>query len=592
MKSFFKIFFASMLAIIITGVITGLIFFGIIAGLISSAGDKPVVVKENSILKITLDNEIVDRATDNPLQNIDFMSLQSNQKLGLYDILKCIKKAKTDKDIKGIYLELTDIEAGIATVEEIRNALVSFKDSGKFIISYSDYYSQKAYYLASASDKVYINPQGTIDFKGLSAELMFFKGTLEKLGVEPQIIRHGKFKSAIEPFILDKMSPENREQTITYMKSIWDNIVAGISESRKITSAELNNLADSMKIENATAALNYKLVDGLKYKDEIITELQTLSGVTEKEGLRFTSLGNYKKSPEKKEERKKGLAKDKIAIIYASGEIDMGEGEDQKIGSEGLSKVIRKARKDSTIKAVVFRVNSPGGSALASEVIWREIVLTKKVKPVIVSMGDVAASGGYYISCPADVILADRNTITGSIGVFGVLWNGQKLMNEKLGITVDRVTTNTHSDIGSVFRPMEDSERAIIQKSVEEIYDVFITHVAEGRSIEKSQVDSVGQGRVWSGVNAKEIKLIDEFGGIERAIEIAKEKAKLDNYRIVELPRQKDPFQQILEQLKGDSQESAIKQYLGFSFKYYKNLNELINLKGVQARLPYFIDIN
>lgn len=592
MKSFFKIFFASMLAIIITGVITGLIFFGIIAGLISSAGDKPVVVKENSILKITLDNEIVDRATDNPLQNIDFMSLQSNQKLGLYDILKCIKKAKTDKDIKGIYLELTDIEAGIATVEEIRNALVSFKDSGKFIISYSDYYSQKAYYLASASDKVYINPQGTIDFKGLSAELMFFKGTLEKLGVEPQIIRHGKFKSAIEPFILDKMSPENREQTITYMKSIWDNIVAGISDTRKITPFELNNLADSMKIENANAALNYKLVDGLKYKDEIITELETLSGVTEKEGLRFTSLGNYKKSPEKKEERKKGLAKDKIAIIYASGEIDMGEGEDQKIGSEGLSKVIRKARKDSTIKAVVFRVNSPGGSALASEVIWREIVLTKKVKPVIVSMGDVAASGGYYISCPADVILADRNTITGSIGVFGVLWNGQKLMNEKLGITVDRVTTNTHSDIGSVFRPMEDSERAIIQKSVEEIYDVFITHVAEGRSIEKSQVDSVGQGRVWSGVNAKEIKLIDEFGGIERAIEIAKEKAKLENYRIVELPRQKDPFQQILEQLKGDSQESAIKQYLGFSFKYYKNLNELINLKGVQARLPYFININ
>ncbi|OFX50905.1 MAG: signal peptide peptidase SppA [Bacteroidetes bacterium GWA2_30_7] len=592
MKSFFKIFFASMLAIIITGVITVLIFIGIFASLVSSVNDKPVAVKENSILKITLDNEIVDRATDNPLQNFDFMSMKSNQKLGLYDILKDIKKAKTDSNIKGIYLELSEISAGIATVEEIRTALLAFKESGKFIISYSDFYSQKAYYLASAADKVYVNPQGLVEFKGLGAELMFFKGTLEKLGVEPQIIRHGKFKSAIEPFILDKMSPANREQTITYMKSIWDNIVAGISETRKITSTELNNLADSMKIDNAAAALNYKLVDGLKYKDEIIAELQNLSGVSEKDGLRFIGLANYTKSPEKKEEGKKGLAKEKIAIIYASGEIDMGEGEDQKIGSESLSKVIRRARKDSTIKAVVFRINSPGGSALASEVIWREIDLTKKVKPVIVSMGDVAASGGYYIACPADVILADHNTITGSIGVFGVLWNGQKLMNEKLGITVDRVTTNTHSDIGSVFRPMEDAERAVIQKSVEEIYDVFITHVAEGRRIEKAQVDSIGQGRVWSGVNAKEIKLIDEFGGIERAIEIAIEKANLENYRIVELPRQKDPFQQILEQLKGDSQESAIKQYLGFSYKYYKNLNELLNLKGVQARLPYYININ
>lgn len=592
MKSFFKIFFASMLAIIITSIITGLIFFGIIAGLVSSAGDKPVVVKNNSILKITLDNEIVDRANDNPLQNFDFMSMKSNQKMGLYDILKDIKKAKTDDKIKGIYMELTNISAGAATVEEIRNALLSFKESGKFIISYSDYYSQKAYYLASAADKVYINPQGAIDFKGLSAELMFFKGTLEKLGVEPQIIRHGKFKSAIEPFILDKMSPANREQTITYMKSIWDNLVAGISESRQITVAELNNLADSMKIENAAAALTYKMVDGLKYKDEIIAELHTLSGVPEKDKLNFMGLANYTKVPEKKDGDKKGLAKQKVAIIYASGEINMGEGEDQKIGSDGLSKVIRKARLDSTVKAVVFRVNSPGGSALASEVIWREIVLTKQVKPVIVSMGDVAASGGYYISCPADVILADRNTITGSIGVFGVLWNGQKLMNEKLGITVDRVTTNTHSDIGSVFRPMEDSERAIIQKSVEDIYDVFITHVGEGRGIEKAQVDSIGQGRVWSGVNAKEIKLIDEFGGIERAIELAVEKANLDNYRIVELPRKKDPMQQILQQLKGESEESTIKQYLGFSYKYYKNLNDLINMKGVQARMPYFININ
>lgn len=589
MKGFFKYFFATVLGMIVTTILLGFIFIIIVLGIASTAKDKPVIVKENSVLRIKLRSEIVDRSSNNPLQNFNIMSMKSENNLGLNDILKNIKKAKTDDRIKGIYLDLTSINAGIATIEEIRNALLSFKESGKFILSYSDYYPQTTYYLASVADKIYLNPQGVVELKGLQAELMFFKGALEKLGVEPQIIRHGKFKSAIEPFILDKMSPENREQTITYMKSIWDNMVSAISKSRNISEADLNLYADSMKIENAKSALELKIVDGLKYKDEVMKELAEMSG--NEKNPKFITNTNYMKVPDMV--NKPGSSGNKIAVIYASGQIDMGDGDDKSIGSDGISREIKRARLDSTVKAIVLRVNSPGGSALASEVIWREAVLAKQVKPFIVSMGDVAASGGYYIACPADVIVANPNTITGSIGVFGVLWNGQKLMNDKLGITFDRVTTNSHSDIGSVFRPMKQSEKDIIQKSVEEIYDVFITHVAEGRKVTKEQVDSIGQGRVWSGINAKQIKLIDEFGGLERAIEIAAEKANLTSYKIKELPKQLEPFEQILKEFSGESTDEAlIKHYFGTNYKYFKNLDMLVKINGIQARLPYFIEIN
>ena len=591
MRSFLKYTLATIVGIIVSTFLMVLIFFGIVSAIISSASsDDVATIDENSILKISFDSEITDRTGNNPLANFDFSTMKSHQSLGLNDILKNIEKAKNDDNIKGIYLELDNIPAGIATVEEIRNALIDFKTSKKFIVSYSDIFTQKGYYLASVSDKIYMNNQGFIEFVGLSAQLMFFKNALEKLGVEPVIIRgrNNQFKSAVEPLMYDKMSDANRLQTQTYMGSIWNHMLKGISETRKISIEQLNLLADSMKIDNSASALKYKMIDGIKYKDEILDELKTLSG-TEEKNPQIVKLGKYNNVADAS---KKSLSKNKIALIYASGQIDMGDGSEEAIGSEGLSKEIRKARKDSSIKAIVLRVNSPGGSALASDIIWREVMLAKKVKPVIVSMGDVAASGGYYIACPADVIVANQTTITGSIGVFGVLWNGQKLLNDKLGITTDRVTTNAHSDLGSPFRPMQASERAVIQKGVEDIYETFIGNVADGRKMKKTAVDSIGQGRVWSGVNAKEIGLVDEFGGMKRAIEIAAQKINAkDDYRIVEFPKQEDPMTSFLKEIKGETETYFMSDKLGDSYKYYKAYNNVLKIKGIQALMPFNVDI-
>jgi protease-4 len=381
------------------------------------------------------------------------------------------------------------------------------------------------------------------------------------------------------------MSPENKEQTLTYVGSIWNHVLKSVSESRNISMDSLNLIADSMLVNNAPTSVEYGLVDGLKYYDEFMEILDSMASVSKGKKLALVELKKYKNvhiaSPER--------SKSKVALIYANGEIGMGQGDDSSIGSEGLSETIRKARKDTTIKAVVLRVNSPGGSALASEVIWREVLLTKKVKPVIVSMGDVAASGGYYISCPADVILADHTTITGSIGVFGLMMNAQKLFNEKLGITFDGVQTNANSGIGSMFRPMRPGERAVIQKGVEEVYDVFIGHVSEGRNIEKANVDSIGQGRVWSGDNAKEIGLIDKFGGLEVALEIAKEKIGAKNIRIIEMPEKLPFFEQIMKEMKENTSASYIQKELGPAYKYLKTFKNLTGKNGVLTRMPYDI---
>ena len=587
---FLKYLLATITGIFISTIILVLIFFGVISAIVSSTKDKQVIVDENTVLHLKLDKEITDRASNNPFEGMSPLSMKPETKMGLTDILENIEKAKADPKIKGIYLDVTAVAAGPATIEEIRNALLDFKTSKKFIVSYSDYYTQGAYYLATVADKIYLNPQGLIEFKGLNAELMFYKGALEKLGIEPQVIRHGKFKSAIEPFILDKMSPENREQTMTYMKSIWNHFVKGVSTQRNISVDDLNLYADSMTLRNATTAVELKMADGVKYKDEIIAELKQLSGTSAEAELNLLSFGKYTNAPKAVDENKK-IAKDRIAVIYATGQIDMGKGDAETIGSDGLSEAIRKARLDKNVKAVVLRINSPGGSALASEVILREVILTKKEKPVIASMGDVAASGGYYIACAADTIIASPTTITGSIGVFGLMFNGKKLMNEKLGLTVDVVKTNAHSDIGTQFRAMTNEERNVIQHEVEQVYDVFITHVSEGRKISKNQVDSVGQGRVWSGENALGIKLIDTFGGLNDAIKVAARMAKLTDYRIKSLPEQKEPFEQIMEQLTGDASVSLIQNELGVNYKYYKALQNVLRMKGVQARLPYDIDI-
>jgi protease IV len=591
MKQFFKFMLASMTGVILVNVI----FFFIIMGLIMSAASfskkEVVIVPKNSLLHLTFEKEIPDRTSENPFSNFNFSSMKSGKAVGLNDILENITKAKTDDNIKGIYLDLATVPAGIATIDEIRNALLDFKKSGKFIYSYSEAYSQKAYYLASVSDKIFLNPMGTVDFRGLSAEIMFYKGLLSKVDVEMQVIRHGKFKSAVEPYILDKMSDANREQTLKYMSSIWNYMLEGIASSKKLSVEELNIIADSMKIRKAEDAVTYKLVDKLMYKDEMIAELRKKLGIGEKDKISYISMAKYNNVSDKSKKLK--LHKDKIAVVYAAGEIGSGEGDENSIGSETTSEALRKARLDSTVKAIVFRVNSPGGSALASEVIWREVILAKKVKPVVVSMGNLAASGGYWISCPATKILASPTTITGSIGVFGLVPNLKGLLNNKLGITVDNVKTNNYADFGSTSRALTESERGIYQEDVELIYQNFLTHVSGGRGMTTNQVDTIGQGRVWSGVDAKKIGLIDDFGGLTKAIEIAAKLAKITEYRIVSLPEEKEPFAELIEKIIGDDGANAfIKNELGEEYVYYQYLKASCRMNGIQARLPYFITIH
>lgn len=585
MKSFLKYTLATIVGVLITSILLFFIFLGIIGAIISSA-EKEVTIKSNSILRIELNKEIPERTSENPFQNLNLLDVKLNTILGLNDILKNIRDAKDDPNVKGIYLDLSIIPAGFGTIEEIRNALLDFKKSKKFIISYADYYSQGSYYIATVSDSIFLNPVGELAFVGMRSEQMFFKGTLQKLDLEPEIIRHGKFKSAVEPFMNDKMSNENRIQLTTLLNSIWGRILDGISTQRKIDKAELNRLADQMIIRNAQAALDHKMVDGLRYKDEILAGMAKLTHVSEKK-LEIVDLVKYNKAVKVQ----KKYQKDKIAIVYASGEINMGEGNEGSIGSESLSRTIREARQDSSIKAIVLRINSPGGSAMASEVIWRELKLASKVKPLIVSMGSVAASGGYYIATPGDTIVADPTTITGSIGVFGMLINAKGFFNNKLGITSDVAKTNQHSDLGSVFRPLTPEERDVIQSEVENIYDVFLTRVSEGRKMTKASVDSIGQGRVWAATDAKKLGLVDVLGGIDKAIEIAANKAKLKAYRIVELPKQEDALTSILKDFSTKVRNNIVRSELGSETSVYLNIKEALNRKGIFARMPFEITV-
>jgi protease-4 len=486
-------------------------------------------------------------------------------------------------------MELSYIPAGIATIDKIRKELIHFKESGKFIYTYSEVMTQGAYYLASVSDKIYMNPVGGMELKGLRSKSTFFKGALEKLGIEPVIFRHGKFKSAIEPFMLDKMSDANKEQTLTFVQSIWDHIAAEIAKSRGLTANEINKMADAFVIRNTQDAVEQKIIDSSKYRDEVIDELVTLTGAEKPEKLEIVKLSAYN-NVQKEKKHKKG-PKDKIAVIYASGNIGSGKGDNQTIGSETISQAFRKARRDTSVKAIVLRVNSPGGSGLASDVIWREAVLAQKVKPLIVSMGDLAASGGYYISCPADVIVASEVTLTGSIGVFGLMFNTQELMNKKLGITFDGIKTNKFADLGDMTRPMSEAEKEIIQTSVEEFYTIFIGKVGDGRKMNVVSVDLIGQGRVWSGANAMEIGLIDEFGGIDRAMAIAAEKAGITDYKTMELPERPDPFEELIKQLTGEAKIKILQSELGENYYYYQKMKSFQQMQGIQARMISDIEL-
>jgi protease-4 len=588
MKDFFKFVFASMLGFILSFFVVFLLLIVLITAVVSTAGsDGKVSVASNSVLHVSLDYPIKERTDKNPFSELSFLGLESKKKLGLNEILQGIEEAKSDDHIKGIYLDASSLESGMATMEEIRNALLEFKKSGKFIIAYSEVYSQGAYYLATAADKIYLNPEGMIDFRGLSSEIMFFKGALDKLDIEAQIIKVGTYKSAVEPFILDKMSEPNKQQVTSFLGSMYDHFLSEISKSRKIPKNTLFSLADSAKIRAPKDALTYKMIDGLKYKDEVLDELKKLTKVDKKKEIKSVSLEEYAPAESEKEES----SQNRIAVIYANGEIMSGEGNDETIGSERISRAIRKARTDDKVKAIVLRVNSPGGSALASDVIWRETVLAKKAKPVIVSMGDLAASGGYYIACAADSIFAQPNTITGSIGVFGIIPNMQKFFNNKLGITFDGVKTGKFADLGTVSRPLTEAERMIIQLEVNKTYDTFTKKVADGRNKSQSYIDSIGQGRVWSGSEALQRGLVDRLGNIDDAIASAAKKAKIKDFKIVNYPAQVDPIKSLFDNSADKVKAYFVKRELGDNFIYYEQMRSALNLSGVQARIPYNIQI-
>jgi protease-4 len=584
MLRFFKSVFKSVLVTLISFTIIILVF--VVIG-VSTGMEEGEKTKANSLLEINLSEKIVDRSSE---FSFDFGNFSDEPTpLGLDDILKSIEKAKHDNNIKGIYLNIDMVNSNMASLEEIRDKLQEFKDStDKFILSYSEVYSQKAFYISSVADKIYLHPEGYLEFKGLNYEGMFFKQALAKLEIEPQIIRHGKFKSAVEPFILDKMSDSNREQVKRFINSIWEDVKSDIADGRNLSDDELNNIAENLLIQSAKDAVDYKLADALQYQDQVDDTLRKKLDIEDNKKIEKISLRKY---IDVGVSTKKKFSKDKIAVIYAQGSINSGDGNNETIGSETTSKAIRKARKNDKIKAIVLRVNSPGGSALASETILREMDLAKKVKPVVVSMGDVAASGGYYIACKADTIVANPTTITGSIGVFGVLMNLEKMMTNKLGITTDRVKTNQFADLASPTRALSESERAIIQNQVELIYDKFISNVSEGRNMSKEEVDAIGQGRVWTGKDAIELGLVDVLGGMEDAIAIAADMANLDSYRITKLPIEKNPIEKILEDLGGQVKTRIIKNELGNAFPYYKQMNEIVNMEKIQMRMPNQFEI-
>lgn len=590
MNSFLKYTLATIVGIIVSTIL----FFGftfIILSIVISAQNKPMEVPEKSVLILKLNTPIVERDDKNPFSGINIINMEPSSDLGLNVLLENIEKAGEEANIKGIYLNPTYLQAGWGTVQEIRDALLEFKETGKFIVAYSDIYSQKAYYLASVADKLYMNPEGTLEFIGLSSEVLFYKEAFEKLGIDVAVFRRGKYKSYAEPFISNQLSEENRHQIDRFLGLMWDNVLKDISASRDLGVDFLNQKADELAtLKSAKNAMETGLVDDLKYKDEIIDELKEMTGIEdEDDGLPIMTIRKMDKVP--KQRKTKGLARDKIAVIYAQGAIIPGEGDGNNIGADKVSKAIRKARKDDKIKAIVFRINSGGGSALASEIIWREIKLASETKPVIATMGDVAASGGYYVLTHADTILAEPNTLTGSIGVVAMLYNAQELFNEKLGISMDIVKTNASSDLLNLLRPLSKNENMVIETFVDNAYDTFITHVADGRGLSKTFVDSIGQGRVWNAIDAQRLGLVDQIGYIDDAVRIAAEKASLETYRIVELPVLEDPIVEFMRKLSQEVRMNAVKKELGIYYNHYQKFKEIQNYHGIQARMPYEINI-
>ncbi|MFN9582664.1 MAG: signal peptide peptidase SppA [Bacteroidota bacterium] len=584
MKSFLKTLFASILGSLIGFVLLIFIGIGIIAAIVSGVSDNKVTVKDHTTLLINISNAIPERNSKNPISSAALMG-ESAPGTGLTEMLEAIEYAKTDEHIKGILIETGITPNSFAVLQELRDALLKFRKSGKYVYAYGEMMDSRSYFLCSAADKIYVHPTGEMLFNGISSSTPYIKNMLDKVGVEIQLIRYGKYKSAGEPLISDKMSDANRDQISAYTRSRVETSYRQIAKSRKLSMEKVDELAGELRVQKIADAVEAGLIDSLKYRDELEEELKALNKSDSKKELVTLSIGQYVSAMDKEVKEK-----DKIAIIYANGEIMSGEGDEETMGSDDMVKAFKKARKDSTIKAVVLRINSPGGSALASDVIWREVVLTEKVKPVIVSMGGLAASGGYYIAAPARKIVAQPNTITGSIGVFGMIPNAQKLMNEKLGVRIEKVNQGKYADLMSIDRPLREDERAIIQKMIDRIYDDFITKVAEGRKITKEQVDEIAQGRVWTGKDALAIHLVDTLGGLNTALAIAAKEAKITGYRTVSLPVQKDPITQLIKQLQGGAETYLLKKELGESYQNYAALKRALRYRGIQAmfELPVY----
>lgn len=584
MKQFFKMMFASALGVFLATILLSVFSVFALIGIAASFEKTTYTPKANTVYKITLEGTLNDQTEENPFAT--FMG-EEEKVLSLKDLLYSIEQAKKQKEIKGIYLEAKNFAAGSASLEALRRALIDFKESEKFLVAYADNYTQGCYYLCSVADKVFMNPQGILDIHGMALQTMFYTGLLDKLGIKMEIFKVGTYKGAVEPFMLEKLSDANRQQINSYISSIWENVTKGIAQSRNIGEERINLYAnEGLMFGLPQKSVDLGLVDELKYKSEAEEYVKELSGQIGPK-LKVTGYDKIKTIPNLQKEKK-----DKIAVLYAEGEITQGENpspfETTSTITEAIATELIKLKNDESVKAVVLRVNSPGGSAYTSEQIWKQVVELKKVKPVVVSMGDVAASGGYYISCAASKIIAEPNTLTGSIGIFGIFPNMTGLL-DKIDLTSEVVKTNTYADFGDFTRPMTDGEKVLLQAYVERGYDTFITRCADGRNMTKEEINEIGQGRVWTGQQALEKKLVDKMGGIQTAIEEAAQLAEITDYSITTVSGSKDFFTSFMEKKLDEIKMSIVKSVLGADFNNFATMQKIRSTSGIQARLPYDI---
>ena len=585
MKDFFKFTLASFLGIFLAGIIFTVLGITTLVGIIASS-DTETVVKENSIFVLNLDGSLAERVQENPLAIVlgkDF------QNYGLDDILSSIQKAKDDPNIKGIFLKTNYLETSFASLEEIRNELARFKESGKFIIAYADQYTQDMYYLASIADKLILNPQGSIFWHGLASQPIFYKDFLSKIGIDMQVFKVGTYKSAVEPFIATEMSEANREQITAFLNSIWGKLLEDISKSRQIPTGTLNQYAnEGMDLKQAEEYIACGMADTLMYGDEVLDYLKGINKQSLDEEIHMLSLDDMKNVRRNTPLDKSGNI---IAVYYAFGGIDDATSPSEGIDSKKVCKDLRKLREDDAVKAVVLRVNSPGGSAYGSEQIWHEVVKLKEKKPVIVSMGDYAASGGYYISCAADYIVAAPTTLTGSIGIFGMFPNMENLLTDKLGLHFDVVKTNQFSDMGTLTRPFNPEEKKAMQNYINNGYKLFVKRCAEGRSMSIEAIEKIAEGRVWTGSAAQELGLVDELGGLDKALSIASLKAGIENYSIISYPEKENLLLSLMNDSQENYVESQISQSMGEYYPYVKFLKNIQNQDRIQARIPFDLHI-